>query len=104
MRLRVAEVRKHTVAHVLGNEATRFVDLVSTAAMVRANDLAHVLGVEPSRERGRTNKVAEHDRELSAFSFGSLAAGAVGFYRTFGRLAKSLGSQCGDGIEENAAM
>ena len=50
------------------------------------------------------NEVAEHHRELTTHGFGSLAAGAVGFYRTLGRLAKSLGSQRGDRIEENAAM
>ena len=38
----------------------------AAAAVVGADDLAHVLGVEPSRERGRADEVAEHDRELAA--------------------------------------
>jgi hypothetical protein len=36
--------------------------------MIGTHDLSHVLGVEPGRERGRTHKVTEHDRELAAFS------------------------------------
>jgi organic hydroperoxide reductase OsmC/OhrA len=36
--------------------------------VVRADDLPHVLGVEASRERGRADEVAEHDRELAALS------------------------------------
>src|SRR5207249_8997987 len=41
------------------------------------HDLSHVLGVEPSRERGRTHKVAEHDCELAAFSRSRLRGGGI---------------------------
>jgi hypothetical protein len=66
MRLRVAEVRKHAVAHVLRHEPARLGDLLGAAAVIGADDFAHVLGVETSGERGRADEVAEHHRELAA--------------------------------------
>src|SRR5215475_1521761 len=68
MRSRVAKVREHPIAHILCDKSTGLGDLLCAAAVIRADDLAQVLGIEPSRERGRTHKVAEHDRELAAFS------------------------------------
>ena len=54
------------VAHVPGDETAGSRDEIGAAAVVRADDLTHVLGVEPGRERGRANEVAEHDGELTA--------------------------------------
>src|SRR5215831_5903039 len=68
MRSRVPKVREHPIAHILRDKSTGLGDLLCAAAVIRADDLAHVLGVEARRECGRTHKVAEHDRELSAFS------------------------------------
>src|SRR5215472_13829487 len=68
MRSRVPKVREHPIAHIFRDESTGLGDLLCAAAVIRADDLAHVLGVEARRECGRTHKVAEHDRELSAFS------------------------------------
>src|SRR6516162_3613144 len=62
---RVAKVREHPIAHILRDKSTGLGDLLCAAAVIRADDLAQVLGIEPSRERGRTHKVAEHDRELA---------------------------------------
>ena len=62
-----------------------FVDLVgSTAAatVIGTDDLAHVLGVKASRERGRADEVAEHDRELAAL--GGVLGGFVGCQRRVG--------------------
>ena len=66
MGLGIAEIGQYPVAHVPGDETAGSGDEIGAAAVVRADDLAHVLGVEPGRERGRANEVAEHDRELTA--------------------------------------
>src|SRR5258705_13727446 len=66
--LRIAEVANYAIAHVLGDKPARAADHLGAAMLIVTYDLSHVLGVEPSRERGRTHKVAEHDRELAAFS------------------------------------
>src|SRR6516164_11493229 len=68
MRSRVAKVREHPIAHILRDESTGLGDLLCAAAVIRADDLAHVLGIEARRERGRADQIAEHDRELAAFS------------------------------------
>src|SRR6266480_7016178 len=100
----VAEISEYTVAHILGNEAVETGDRLRDAFVISADHRTQILGVEPGRESGRAYEVGEHDRELAAFGFGSLAAGAVGLDRMFGRVVKSLGSQGGDRIEENTAM
>ena len=64
--LGIAEIGQYPVAHVPGDETAGSGDEIGAAAVVRADDLAHILGVEPGRERGRANEVAEHDRELTA--------------------------------------
>src|SRR6476469_7004002 len=64
----IAKVGKHTVAHVLGDKPARLADHLRAAVKIGTHGLSHVLGVEPSRERGRTHEVAEHYRELAAFS------------------------------------
>ena len=67
MRLRIAEIGEHAVAHVLGDEpAERAATISATAAVIGADDLAQILGIEPGRERGRADEIAEHDRELAA--------------------------------------
>ena len=58
--LGIAEIDQHPVAHVLGDEAADPGDEIGAATVVRTDDLAHVLGVEPRRERGRADEVAEH--------------------------------------------
>ena len=67
VRLRVAEIDQHPVAHVLGDKAVEAGDRLGDRAVVGADDLAQVLGVEPRRERGRADQIAEHHRELPAF-------------------------------------
>jgi hypothetical protein len=52
----------------LGDKPARRADHFRAAVMIGRNDFAQVLAIELSRERGRTHKVAEHDRELTAFS------------------------------------
>src|SRR6516225_273279 len=64
MRLRIAEIDEHTVAHILGDKAAKAGDDVGDAAMVGADDLAQILGIEARRQRRRTDQIAEHHRQL----------------------------------------
>jgi hypothetical protein len=64
MRLRVAEIGEHAVAHILRNKAARALDQLGAAMVISTDDLAHVLGVEPRGKRSRANQIAEHHRQL----------------------------------------
>ena len=64
MRPRVAEIDQNAVAHVLGDKPIEAPDDVGDGAMIRADHLAQILGIEPCRERGRTDQIAEHHRQL----------------------------------------
>jgi hypothetical protein len=64
----IAEIGKHAIAHVLSDEPAKRADHLRAAVMIGTHDLSHVLGVQPSRECRRTHEVAEHDRQLAAFS------------------------------------
>jgi hypothetical protein len=64
----IAEIREHTVAHVLGDEAAIPLDRYCAAAMIGADDSPQVLWIEPARQRGRPHQIAKHHRELAAFS------------------------------------
>ena len=66
MGLRIAEIGQHPVAHVFGDETAGFVHQIGAAMVVCTNDLAHVLGIEPRRQRGRADEIAEHHGELAA--------------------------------------
>jgi hypothetical protein len=67
VRVRVAEICKYPIAHVLRDEPASLGDLLGAAEVIGADDLAHVFGVEADGERRRADKVAEHDCELAAF-------------------------------------
>jgi hypothetical protein len=62
VRLRVAEVDEHAVAHVFGDEAGEAGNGVGDAAVVGADDLAQILGIEPRRQRRRADQIAERTR------------------------------------------
>ena len=64
MRLRIAEIAQHAVAHIFGDKAAQTGDLLSDRRMVGADHLAQVLGVKPRRQRGRADQIAEHDGQL----------------------------------------
>jgi len=60
MRLRIAEINQHAIAHILGDKTAKAADGVGDAAVVGADDLAQILGIEARRQRRRTNQIAEH--------------------------------------------
>src|SRR5215469_9208981 len=67
MRLRVAEINQHAVAHVPTDEAVERGDHPGNGPVICGDDLAQILGIEPRRERRRADHIAEHHRELAAF-------------------------------------
>ena len=66
MGLRIAEVDQHAVAHVLRYEPAEALHCLGDALLIGGNDLAQVLWVHTRRERGRTDEVREHHRDLAA--------------------------------------
>ena len=67
MRPRVAEINQNTVAHVFRDKAVEARDDLGDGAVIGGDDLAQILGIEPRRERGRADEIAEHHRQLPAF-------------------------------------
>ena len=67
VRLRVAEIHKHPIAHVLGDKAAEAGDRLGDAAMIHADDLAQILGIQARCERRRADQIAEQHGELPAF-------------------------------------
>ena len=66
MRLRIAEIDQHAVAHVFRHEAAEAAHGLGDAFLIGRNDLAQVLGVHAGGERRRTDQVREHHRDLAA--------------------------------------
>ena len=99
MRLRVAEIDQDAVAHVLGDKAVELGDDLGDGAVIRGDDLAQILGIEPRRERGRADQIAEHHRQLPPFrdvgeSMASLrSAGFGGVHRAKRQSQRAV---CGD--------
>ena len=67
MRSRIAEVDQHPVAHIFGDKAVEAADRIGDGVVVGADQLAQILRVKSRRERGRTDEIAEHHRQLPAF-------------------------------------
>ena len=62
MRLRIAKIHQHTVAHVLRHEAVETAHDLGDAFVIGRNDLAQVLRVHASGERRRAHQVARTSR------------------------------------------
>ena len=54
------------VAKYMGDEAAESGDHFGDGAVIPGDDLAQILGIEPRREFGRANQIAEHHRKLPA--------------------------------------
>jgi hypothetical protein len=61
---RIAEIGEHPVAHVLGDKTAGAIDDRGDNAVIGADHRAQILGVEPGRQRGRADQIAEHHRQL----------------------------------------
>ena len=66
VRLRIAEIHEHAVAHVLRYEPAEALHGLGDAFLIGGNDLAQVLRVHARGERCRTDEVREHHRDLAA--------------------------------------
>ena len=49
MRLRVAEIDQHPVAHIFGDKAVEASDDIGYGMVISGDDLAQILGIEPRR-------------------------------------------------------
>ena len=67
VRLRVAEVHQHPIAHVLGDKPVEAGDRIGDTAMIGADDLAHVLWIHSRCQHGRADQIGEQHGELPAF-------------------------------------
>jgi hypothetical protein len=67
VRMGVAEVDQHPVAHKLRDETAHATDGLGDARLIGRNDLAQVLPVHPSGERSRADEITEHHRDLASF-------------------------------------
>jgi hypothetical protein len=70
MRLGIAEINQHAVAHILGDKTAKAANGVGDAAVVGTDDLAQILGIEARRQRRRADQVAEHHRQLPPLRLG----------------------------------
>ena len=101
MRLRIAEIDQHPVAHVLGDKAVEAADRIGHGAVVVPDQLAQILRVKTRRQRRRADEVAEHHRQLPAFSFGGRQC-VWGSHRRGG--GWNPGAERGNGIEQPSAI
>jgi hypothetical protein len=103
MRSRVTEIDQNPVAHVFGDKAIEASDDIGDGAVISGNNLAQILGVEPRRELGRTDQIAEHHRQLpSLCTRRHRAVGGVcgAWYRPRTTVVCSgLVTQCSDGVQ-----
>jgi hypothetical protein len=76
VRLRIAEIGEHAVAHVLGDETSIALDQARAAFVIGHDDAAHVLGIEPRGKRRRAHQITEHHRQLAAL--GDVVSGRFG--------------------------
>src|SRR4029077_17424098 len=105
MRLGIPEIDEHAVAHVFRHEPTAPAHYLGNAFLIGRNDFAQVLRVHTGGECRRTDKVAEHDRDLAAL--GGVLGALVDYQRNIGwrrRWWASLSVQSGDGVEQLTAI
>ena len=65
MRLWVAEIDQHTIAHILGDKSGEAGDRIRDTAVVVPDQLPQILGVVARRQRRRADQITEHHRQLA---------------------------------------
>ena len=81
MRLGITEQRHHSVAQILGDMAAEAGYLLGRRAMVSGHRFAPFLGVEPRRDLGRTDQIAEQHRQMPPLTVtwaGRISIGIIG--------------------------
>ena len=66
VRLRIAEIGEHAVAHIFCHEPVEATHRLRDALLVGGNDLAQILGIHARRECRRADQVDEHHGDLTA--------------------------------------
>ena len=67
MRLRVAEIDQHPVAHIFGDKPVEAADRLGDGAVIVARSAPANPPGQPRRQRRRADQIAEHHRQLPAF-------------------------------------
>jgi Adenylate and Guanylate cyclase catalytic domain len=75
MGLRIAEIHKHPIAHVLRYEPAEALHSLGNTALVRTNDLTQVVRVHTGGERRRTHEVREQRSDLAGRCAGARHCG-----------------------------
>ena len=97
MRLRVAEIHEHPVAHIFGDKPIKAADDLGGGAVISGDDLAVILGIEAGGERSRADEIAEHHGQLPPLGIGS--------HRRRRHLrGGQFGAERRDGVEQPPAM
>ena len=100
--LRPAEIDQHAIADVARDEAVKLLDRGGDARLIGADNLPQILGIEPRRECGRADEIAEHHAERAAFGRGLGRTGrSTGL--AMGRRDRT-GSSAGLSSRRNAAI
>jgi hypothetical protein len=66
VRFRPAEVGEHPVAQELGKVSLEPADDIRAGRLIAPHHLAQILGIEPRRQLGRADEVAEQHGQLAA--------------------------------------
>ena len=107
VRLRIAEIGHHAVAHELSDVAAEARDRTGAGILVFPQHLPQVLGIEPSRESRRADKVAEQYCQLAPIGPRGCGRGEPRrcANRPGGRCRlRRARSQSGDGVEQPTAV
>jgi hypothetical protein len=64
MRLGIAEINEHAVAHIFGDKTAKPGNGVGDRAVVAADQLAQVLGIKAGGQWRRADQIAEHHGQL----------------------------------------
>ena len=70
LRHRITEQRHQPIAQLFGDVAAHLRHCGRGGIQIRADQIAPVLGIKPRRDASRTNKIAEHHRDMSALANG----------------------------------
>jgi hypothetical protein len=65
VRLRIAEIDQHAIAHILGDKPGKAADRLGDIPMIRADNLPQIFGIAAGGKLRRADEIAEHDRQLS---------------------------------------
>ena len=76
VRARIAEQRHDAIADIVRDQAIELLDRAGTAVVITPRDLVQFFRIERLCELGRTDKIAEQHRQMTAFASGSAIVGA----------------------------